>query len=76
MGHMFLRLYRLFERKVEFAATIDIDGRPTETQVTHGLGSGLDEQAVECVKNWRFGPLRNGQPVTAFAIVEVVFRLR
>jgi TonB family protein len=64
------------EGKVELAITVDINGRPTEIQVTRGLGAGLDEKAVECVKNWRFRPaLRSGQPVTAFASVEVVFRL-
>jgi TonB family protein len=56
------------EGKVELAITLDTDGRPTEIQLTRGLGAGLDEKAVACVKNWRFRPaLRNGQPVTAFA---------
>jgi protein TonB len=65
------------EGKVELAVTIDTDGRPTEIQVTRGLSAELDQKAVECVNKWCFRPaLRNGHPVTAFASVEVVFRLQ
>jgi TonB family protein len=65
------------EGKIELSVTIDTEGRPTDIEVTHGLSAGLDEKAVECVNQWRFRPaLRNGQPVTAFASVEVLFRLQ
>jgi protein TonB len=37
---------------------------------------GLDEKAIEAVKNWRFRPaLRNGQPVAAQIGVQVDFHL-
>jgi periplasmic protein TonB len=48
----------------------------TEIKVTRGLGKGLDEKAVECLRKWRFSPAtRHGEPVPAKATVEIVFRL-
>jgi protein TonB len=33
-------------------------------QVSKGIGLGLDERALEVVKQWRFKPgLKNGKPV-------------
>lgn len=55
---------------------IDERGLPRIVAVRQGLGLGLDEKAVEAVKRWRFRPaMRNGRPVPASAMVEVVFRL-
>ena len=40
------------------------------------VGSGLDEMAIEAVRQWRFRPgLKNSRPVTAAATIEVTFRL-
>ena len=62
---------------VELSVTIGTDGVARDIQVIRPLDTGLDRKAVECVKTWRFRPAsRNGQPVTAFASVEVKFRLR
>ncbi len=45
-------------------------------RVSRSLGYGLDEQAIECVRQWRFKPaLRNGYAVPAKAGIEVNFRL-
>jgi TonB family protein len=64
------------EGTVELVVTIGTDGVPADIQVTRALGSGLDEKAVECVKQWRFqAATHNGEPVTAFAHVEVPFHL-
>jgi len=47
-----------------------------EIRVIRGLGHGLDEAAVECVRQWYFKPaLRSGYAVGSFASVEVNFRL-
>jgi TonB family protein len=52
------------------------DGRPYDVHVRQSLGMGLDEKAIEAVKNWRFRPATlNGQPVATQIAVEVNFHL-
>ena len=52
------------------------DGRPYDIHIRQSLGMGLDERAIEAVKNWRFRPaLLDGEPVDARIAVEVNFRL-
>lgn len=52
------------------------DGRPQNVRIDQGLGLGLDEKAIEAVRQWRFRPgTRNGKPVISSALVEVQFRL-
>ena len=44
--------------------------------VSRSLGLGLDEQAVEAVRQWRFRPaLKDGKPLAIEAEVEVTFHL-
>jgi TonB family protein len=46
-------------------------------RVLHGLGGGLDQRAVEAVKQWRFAPAkRYGTPVDVMVEVAVEFKLR
>jgi protein TonB len=60
--------------KVELAVTIGTDGIARDIQIVRGLDPGLDQKAIECVAKWRFRPaIRDGEPVTAFATVEVNF---
>lgn len=55
---------------------VDASGRLSNVRVTRGLGLGLDEKAVEAVKQWRFRPAyRDGKPVVEAAAIEVNFRL-
>ena len=43
--------------------------------VVRSLGYGLDEAAVECVRQWRFKPaFKNGYAVKSAASIEVNFR--
>jgi TonB family protein len=52
------------------------DGTVGNVRVLRPVGFGLDEDAVECVKTWRFVPgTRDGQPVPVEAGIEVSFRL-
>ena len=51
------------------------DGRPQNIRVAKGLGSALNELAVEAVKRWAFKPAyKNGKPVSADLTVEVNFQ--
>jgi len=52
------------------------DGKVHDIRIQRTLGLGLDEKAVEAVRNWKFEPARkDGQPVAVQINVEVNFRL-
>jgi len=52
------------------------DGLPWNIRVARSLGMGLDEKAIEAVKQWRFQPaMKGGKPVAVAINVEVQFRL-
>ncbi len=52
------------------------DGRPRDMRVQRSLGMGLDEKAMEAVKQWKFEPAKkDGQPVAVQVNIEVNFRL-
>jgi TonB family protein len=55
---------------------VDTNGRLRNIRVTRGLGLGLEEKAIEAVKQWRFRPgTRDGKPVVSAAAIEVNFHL-
>jgi TonB family protein len=55
---------------------VDEKGNVTRVRLDRALGDGLDENAMESVKDWRFSPAtRNGQPVAVAMNVEVSFNL-
>ena len=61
---------------VILATVVGIDGLPSEIKVVKGIGKGLDEKAVECLRKWHFKPAtRDGEPVRVNATVEINFRL-
>lgn len=65
-----------FQGMVVLQVVIDENGCPKDIQVNRSLGLGLDENAVEAVRKWRFRPAqRDGTPVPVRALVEVRFRL-
>ena len=57
--------------------TILPDGTPADVRVVRSLGMGLDESAVQQVRQWRFKPVigPGNKPVTADMTVEINFRL-
>lgn len=69
-------------RKAKYQGTVVLwvvvgpDGRTKDIRVQRSLGLGLDEKALEAVRNWKFEPARkDGQPVAVQINVEVNFRL-
>lgn len=60
---------------VSISLTVGIDGKPRDITVLKKLGYGLDEKAVEAVRQWRFEPAtREGKPVETKIQVDVTFR--
>ena len=54
---------------------VDTNGIPQNVQVIRGIGSGLDEKAIEAVKQYRFKPaLKDGRPVVVNLKVDVNFQ--
>lgn len=52
------------------------DGRPKDVRVSRALGMGLDQKAIEAVKQWKFSPaMKDGRPVAVQINVEVSFKL-
>lgn len=55
---------------------VDSRGYPQDPRVIQRLGMGLDEKALEAVREYRFKPAKkDGKPVAVRIIVEVNFRL-
>jgi periplasmic protein TonB len=66
-----------FEGTVLLSVVVTADGRATDVRVVRGLGMGLDEQARDAVRKWRFRPSvgPEGKAASVRAIVEVIFHL-
>jgi protein TonB len=62
---------------VVLQVVITTEGRATQIQVVKGPGLGLEDKAIEAVKNWQFKPALgpNGKPVATITPIEVTFRL-
>jgi protein TonB len=55
---------------------VDEHGNPTHVHVVRGVGMGLDEKAVEAVKQYKFKPaMEGGKPVLVELNVEVNFQI-
>jgi TonB family protein len=60
---------------VTFQAVVDEHGAPQDMSLVHSLGYGLDENALEAVRNWRFRPgTSGGQAVPVIVSLDVNFR--
>lgn len=56
---------------------VEPDGTATNVRVTRPLDPGLDESAVQALREWRFTPgVREGKPVRVLVEVEMAFTLR
>ena len=55
---------------------VDTNGLPSHVRVIRGVGMGLDEKAVEAVRQYKFRPaMENGKPVLVELNVEVNFQI-
>ncbi len=65
-----------YQGTVQLYVEIDPTGKPTNIRVLRPLGMGLNEKAIEAVKEWTFKPgAKDGNPVTVAANIEINFRL-
>ncbi len=65
-----------YEGTAVVAIVVDENGVPKNVRVVKALGMGLDEKAIESVKQWRFKPgMKDGQPVNVAATVQVRFQV-
>ncbi|MGA2271970.1 MAG: energy transducer TonB [Bryobacteraceae bacterium] len=65
-----------YQGTVVLAIEVDPSGRAVNPRVVRSLGLGLDEKALEAVRQWKFKPgYKDGKPVTVAATIEVNFRL-
>lgn len=59
-----------------YHVVIGADGRPGEIAVARPIGFGLDENAVESIRNAKFSPaIKGGQPVPVMLDLVVQFRI-
>jgi protein TonB len=63
--------------KLLLQVLVGTDGRARRVRILQGLGMGLDEQAAETVRGWRFSPGRdaNKHPVATWVTIETRFQL-
>lgn len=55
---------------------VDTNGNPSHVRVIRGVGMGLDEKAIEAVRQYKFRPaMENGKPVLVELNIEVNFQI-
>jgi TonB family protein len=66
-----------FQGLCVLSIVVEPDGTPSNIRVSSKLGMGLDEKAIEAVKQWRFQPaLKDGYPVRYGPVeIDVEFHL-
>jgi len=62
------------EGTVVLSVIVGTDGLAHDINVIKGIGSGLDEKAVQAIQKWHFAPgTKDGEPVQVKAQIEVNF---
>lgn len=65
-----------WQGEVTLSVIVDQTGHARDIKVTHSLGLGLDQKAMEAVEKWLFRPaMKDGKPVAVFATIAVTFHL-
>jgi periplasmic protein TonB len=68
---------RRLEGEVVMEIVVRRDGSVGDVRILRGLGGGLNERAVQAVRQWRFSPARRlGSPVDVLVEVSVEFKVR
>ena len=61
---------------VMLAIVVDMDGKAKDIRVVRSLGMGLDEKAIEAVRQYKFKPaMYQGHPVSVQIVIEMNFHL-
>jgi TonB family protein len=59
-----------------FWIVVDASGNVADVELVRSLDKGLDENAIETLRTWKFEPAtKNGIPVSVKVVVETSFRL-
>lgn len=65
-----------FSGVVVLGMIVGADGNPQDVWITRKVGLGLDQNAIETVRQWKFKPAtKDGEPVATTIDVEVTFHL-
>ena len=65
-----------FQGSVSIKLIVDSQGNPQNVQLVHHLGMGLDEKAIEAVRQYKFKPaMYQGHPVSVQIVIEMNFHL-
>jgi periplasmic protein TonB len=65
-----------FQGTVSIQLIVDPQGNPQDVRVLRRLGMGLDQKAVDAVRQYKFKPaMYQGHPVAVQLVIEVDFRL-
>jgi TonB family protein len=62
----------------QLMVVVDANGRASDITVKNGATPGLDQDAINAVKHWKFKPATDvdGKPVATRTAVEIVFRVK
>ena len=65
-----------YQGSVSIKLIVDLQGNPQDVRLMSHLGMGLDEKAVEAVKQYKFRPaMYQGHPVSVQIVIDVDFHL-
>src|SRR2546423_6071956 len=65
-----------FNGTVLLQVTVSAAGSTVESKVVRGVPFGLNEAAMNAIRDWKFNPARReGEPVTCMVTIEATFRL-
>ena len=69
-------LAKKVQGEVLLEVVILAEGKVGEVRILRGLSAGLNERAIECVRQWLFAPGKfKGQPVAVLAVITVEFSI-